>query len=104
MCSFRVFHGHRCHQVLIATQESNKKARRVVERAAKAVYKFLKNESPLRQHLSHNWWRRFVSNDYCKVVFAAVRGRKGTKKQGRAVLPAWSVEEFVRVIQARLCG
>ena len=99
MCSFRVFHGHRCHQVLIATQESNKKARRVVERAAKAVYKFLKNESPLRQHLSHNWWRRFVSNDYCKVVFAAVRGRKGTGN-----CTCISVEEFVRLIQARLCG
>ena len=75
------------------------KSRHEVETAAKEVYKFLKNEdSQLRKHMSHPWWRHLVANVYCTAVCAAVRDRKETEDPTLGI----SVEEFVHAIQARL--
>ena len=124
MCACCVFHGHCCHQVLIASDEQRKKARKSrggssqsemmtqvvaatrgrseVERAAKAVYSFLKNEdSQLRKYISalSDGGVYFVSNVHCKGASAAVRYRKETEES----TPGISSEEFVLAIQGRLC-
>ena len=123
MCACCVFHGHRLCQVLIASAEQRKKARTSrkssqsemmsqvmvatkgrteVEKAAKAVYLFLKNEdSQLRKYLSalSDGGVYFVANVHCKGANAAVRHRKQTEES----TPGISSEEFVHAIQSRLC-
>ena len=123
MCARCVFHGHRFHWVLIATEEQRAKAhyplnsrfshmmcRLVVdtkgcgevESAAKAVYLFLNNEdSQLRKYISalSDGGVYFVANVHCKGANAAVRHRKQTEES----TPGISSEDFVHAIQARLC-
>ena len=84
-------------QVMVAT-----KGRTEVEKAAKAVYLFLKNEdSQLRKYLSalSDGGVYFVANVHCKGANAAVRHRKETEES----TPGISSEEFVLAIQGRLC-